>query len=56
MNGADIKKAVISKAKQAVAEVQATASNGSSGNGSKKRRKQELKPIITTESNKGSAS
>lgn len=43
MNGADIKKAAINKAKQ----VAASASNG---NAQKKRRaKQELQPIITTE-------
>ncbi|KAF2153695.1 serine/threonine-protein kinase SRPK2 [Myriangium duriaei CBS 260.36] len=53
MNGAEIKKAVINKAKQAVAEVQASASNGSSSNAGKKRRKQDLKPIITTEQHKG---
>jgi len=53
MNGSDIKKAVASKAKQAVANVQGShsASNGS-GNGGKKRRKQELKPIITTDQQK----
>jgi len=39
MNGADIKKAAINKAKQV-----AQAANG---NGGKKRRKQDLKPIIT---------
>ncbi|KAF4550826.1 Protein kinase domain-containing protein 42 [Elsinoe fawcettii] len=51
MNGADIKKAVINKAKQAVAEVGgATSGNGTAN---KKRRKQDLKPIITTESQKG---
>ena len=45
MNGADIKKAAIQKAKQV-----AHAANGS---GSKKRRKgQDLKPIITTEQRK----
>lgn len=44
MNGADIKKAAINKAKQAVSN--ATNSNGQN----KKRRKgQDLKPIITTE-------
>lgn len=45
MNGAaDIKKAAINKAKQAV-------SNATNSNGGKKRRKgQDLKPIITTES------
>ncbi|KAG8627202.1 hypothetical protein KVT40_004685 [Elsinoe batatas] len=51
MNGADIKKAVINKAKQAVAEVGgATSGNGTAN---KKRRKQDLKPIITTEAQKG---
>ena len=40
MNGADIKKAAINKAKQV-----AQAANG---NGGKKRRKADLKPIITT--------
>lgn len=45
MNGADIKKAAINKAKQV-----AQAANG---NGGKKRRKgQDLKPIITTEQQK----
>lgn len=45
MNGADIKKAAINKAK-AVAQA-------ANGNGGKKRRKgQDLKPIITTESQK----
>lgn len=45
MNGADIKKAAINKAKQV-----AHAANGSAG---KKRRKgQDLKPIITTEAQK----
>lgn len=44
MNGAEMKKAAINKAK---AVAQAAAQNGS---GSKKRRKgQDLKPIITTE-------
>lgn len=44
MNGADIKKAAINKAK---AVAQAASANG---NGGKKRRKgQDLKPIITTE-------
>lgn len=46
MNGSDIKKAAINKAKQVA---NAAASNGNSG---KKRRKQELKPIITTEQQK----
>ncbi|GAB7346731.1 hypothetical protein MBLNU459_g1841t1 [Dothideomycetes sp. NU459] len=46
MNGSDIKKAAINKAKQVA---NAAASNG---NGGKKRRKQELKPIITTEQQK----
>jgi serine/threonine-protein kinase SRPK3 len=40
MNGSDIKKAAINKAKQV-----AQAANG---NGGKKRRKNDLKPIITT--------
>jgi len=46
MNGTDIKKAAISKAKQV-----ATAANiAANGNGNKKRRKGgDLKPIITTE-------
>jgi len=49
-NGSDIKKAVANKAKQVVANVQgvASASNGSNSS-QKKRRKQDLKPIITTE-------
>lgn len=46
MNGGDIKKAAINKAKQ-VASVANTAANG---NGGKKRRKgTDLKPIITTD-------
>ena len=49
MNGADsIKKAAINKAKQV-----AGASTSSSSNGQKKRRKgQDLKPIITSDSQK----
>jgi hypothetical protein len=51
MNGADIKKAAINKAKQ-VAQA-ANGSGGSGGNGGKKRRKGgDLKPIITTEQRK----
>ncbi|KAL2355413.1 serine/threonine-protein kinase SRPK2 [Cryomyces antarcticus] len=47
MNGNDIKKAAISKAKQ--------VANAANGNGGKKRRKgQDLKPIITTEQQKSS--
>ena len=49
MNGSDIKKAVINKAKQTIGEVQGVSSNGSANNQNKKRRKQELKPIITTD-------
>lgn len=50
MNGAEIKKAVINKAKQTIAEVQGSTSNGSSSsNQQKKRRKQDLKPIITSD-------
>lgn len=45
MNGSDIKKAAIQKAKQ-VAHSATNAANGTNG---KKRRKQELKPIVTTE-------
>lgn len=46
MNGNDIKKAAINKAKQ----VASAANNAANGNGGKKRRKgQDLKPIITTE-------
>jgi len=45
MNGSDIKKAAIQKAKQ-VAHSATNAANGSNG---KKRRKQELKPIVTSE-------
>ncbi len=46
MNGSDIKKAAINKAKQ----VANAANNAANGNGGKKRRKgQDLKPIITTE-------
>ena len=46
MNGTDIKKAAVSKAKQ----VAAAANNAANGNGTKKRRKGgDLKPIITTE-------
>lgn len=45
MNGADIKKAAINKAKQ--------VAHAANGNGGKKRRKgQDLKPIITTEGQK----
>jgi hypothetical protein len=47
MNGSDIKKAAIQKAKQ-VAHSAASAANGTN-NTAKKRRKQELKPIITSE-------
>ena len=47
MNGTDIKKAAINKAKQ----VANAANNAANGNGQKKRRKgTDLKPIITTES------
>lgn len=54
MNGSEIKKAVTNKVKQAVAEVQGSgSSNGSNGAAGKKRRKQELKPIITTDQQKG---
>ncbi len=46
MNGGDIKKAAINEAKQ----VANAANNAANGNGGKKRRKgQDLKPIITTE-------
>lgn len=46
MNGSDIKKAAITKAKQ----VANAANNAANGNGAQKRRKgQGLKPIITTE-------
>ena len=45
MNGSDIKKVAIQKAKQ-VAQSATSAANGTNG---KKRRKQELKPIITAE-------
>lgn len=46
MNGGDIKKAAINKAKQ----VAIAANNAANGNGGKKRRKgTDLKPIITTE-------
>lgn len=46
MNGSDIKKAAINKAKQ----VATAANNATNGNGGKKRRKgQDLKPIITTD-------
>lgn len=46
MNGNEIKKAAISKAKQ----VATAANNAANGNGGKKRRKgQDLKPIITVE-------
>jgi hypothetical protein len=44
MNGSQIKAAAIQKAKQ----VATNASNASNGNASKKRKK-ELRPIITTE-------
>lgn len=53
MNGNDIKKAAISKAKQ----VASAANNAANGNGGKKRRKgQDLKPIITTEDQPGANS
>lgn len=53
MNGSDIKKAAISKAKQAVT----AANNAANGNGGKKRRKGgDLKPIITTEDTNTAAS
>lgn len=46
MNGSDIKKLALTKAKQ----LASTANNATNGNGGKKRRKgQDLKPIITTE-------
>ena len=46
MNGGDIKKAALNKAKQ----VASVANNATNGNGGKKRRKgTDLKPIITTE-------
>lgn len=46
MNGGDIKKAAINKAKQ----VANAANNAANGNNGKKRRKgTDLKPIITTE-------
>ena len=46
MNGGDIKKAAINKAKQ----VATAANNATNSNGGKKRRKgQDLKPIITTD-------
>ena len=46
MNGGDIKKAALNKAKQ----VASAANNAANGNGGKKRRKgQDLKPIITTD-------
>lgn len=51
MNGADIKKAAINKAKQVASNVTAPAASNGSNNG-KKRRKQDLKPIITTEGQK----
>lgn len=53
MNGSDIKKAAISKAKQ----VATAANNAANGNGGKKRRKgQDLKPIITTEDQQSAGS
>ena len=46
MNGGDIKKAAINKAKQ----VATAANNAANGNGTKKRKKgTDLKPIITTD-------
>ena len=47
MNGNDIKKAAIHKAKQ-VATAANNAANGNNG-GKKRRKGQDLKPIITTE-------
>ncbi|KAL8949619.1 MAG: hypothetical protein Q9222_004281 [Ikaeria aurantiellina] len=53
MNGSDIKKAAINKAKQ----VATAANNAANGNGGKKRRKgQDLKPIITTEDQQSAGS
>ncbi|KAL8718556.1 MAG: hypothetical protein Q9225_004328 [Loekoesia sp. 1 TL-2023] len=53
MNGNDIKKAAINKAKQ----VATAANNAANGNGGKKRRKgQDLKPIITTEDQQSAGS
>lgn len=49
MNGADIKKAAINKAKQV-----ASAANGNSGNNKKRRKGTDLKPIITTDKAGGS--
>lgn len=49
MNGSDIKKAVTSQAKK-VATTAALAANSNSANGQKKRRKGDnLKPIITSD-------
>lgn len=51
MNGSDIKKAVKNQA-QKVATTAAMAANTNSSNGQKKRRKGDnLKPIITTDGN-----
>lgn len=51
MNGNDIKKAAINKAKQ-IATGANNAANGSNG-GKKRRKGQDLKPIITTEDQQG---
>ncbi|KAL8862352.1 MAG: hypothetical protein Q9178_001361 [Gyalolechia marmorata] len=53
MNGNDMKKAAINKAKQ----VATAANNAANGNGGKKRRKgQDLKPIITTDDQQSAGS
>jgi len=50
MNGADLKKAAINKAKQVVDVAHDAATGGAGNNGKKRRKGGDLKPIITTES------
>lgn len=55
MNGADIKKAALNQAKKVAANTPALAALAANGNGQKKRRKGDnLKPIITADNNPGS--
>ncbi|KAI9732625.1 MAG: serine/threonine protein kinase, CMGC group [Cirrosporium novae-zelandiae] len=57
MNGGDIKKAAINKAKQVATAANHAANHATNGNNQKKRRKgQDLKPIITTEGQQNNSS
>jgi len=47
MNGSDGRKVVINKTKQTMGDVKGTSPNGSGSSSSKKRRKQDLRPLIT---------